>query len=156
MISTRPHSVSPGAYSARLMGEWVSRYWWVIAVPVVPCLLVGYFDLRFFIVAAAWLLIVMPGILALVYFRYALSPEAARMTLPHTVSFSEREIIISWHETEYHDELMPYADVKKVEDTGSMLVITPSNAFRPIMIPLKDFEGQKQVGEVIDLLTKAL
>ncbi len=101
MIATIPHVITPGAYASRLMTECVCRYWWAIAVPVVPCLIAGCYDLRFLIVAAAWLLIVMPGILALVYFRYALSPEAAKMTLPHIVTFADDTITVTWPDTDY-------------------------------------------------------
>jgi len=154
MITTRSHSISPGIYSSRLMVEWVSRHWWAIALPVMPCIVAGFYDLRFFIVTAAWLLIVSPGILALVYFRYALSPEAARMTLPHTVTFSDRDIIISWPETEYRDEIIPYSKLKKVEDTGSALVIAVAGTFLPIIIPVKEFESSKDIVTVMSLLNE--
>ena len=152
MIATIPHVITPGAYASRLMTECVCRYWWAIAVPVVPCLIAGCYDLRFLIVAAAWLLIVMPGILALVYFRYALSPEAAKMTLPHIVTFADDTITVTWPDTDYPPLRIPKADVRSVEDTGSALVVAAPAPLRPLIIPVKSFPSPDDATEAFRLL----
>lgn len=141
MIATEPHVITPGEYSTRLMTEWAARYWWAIAVPIVPCLIAGCFDLRFLIVAAAWVFILVPGILAFVYFHHALSPEAARMTLPHVVTFADNGITVTWPDTDYPPVQIPKARVRSVEDTGSTLVVAAPDAFRPLIIPLKAFRS---------------
>ena len=152
MIATAPHVITPGAYASRLMTECAARYWWAIVVPVVPCLIAGYFDLRFLIVAAAWLLIVMPGILAFVYFRHALSPEAARMTLPHVVTLTDAAITITWPETDYPPVQIPKTDIRSVEDTGKMLVVAAPDPFRPLIIPIGTFRSGVEAAEAIRLL----
>lgn len=77
--------ISSATYSRRLATIWLDRHWWLIVIPVAACLIAGMYDWRWLVIAFALLLIVWPGILMIVYFRYALTPEARKAILDKTV-----------------------------------------------------------------------
>ncbi len=79
MIKTSPFTTSSGDYLAILMGLWLPRYGWVVALPLVVCAVIGAtLDVRFLFIALMLLFIVVPMLMSFLYTYYMLTPEARR------------------------------------------------------------------------------
>lgn len=67
--------------------EWLGRYWWTLALPVAACLAIGTFvNAAFTFVAFMLLCIVLPFVMMMLYFNYALTPEATMAVRHHSVT----------------------------------------------------------------------
>ena len=70
-------SVPSGLYMRRLCLLFIADYWLWLVLPVALCAVLAlWVDVRFVIVAMMVLFIILPMVLALLYFYYGLSPEA--------------------------------------------------------------------------------
>lgn len=117
-------TVKSSVYARRLFAISLTRLWWVIAIPVLGFFVLACYDSRFLYVAFMWLMIVSPGILAFVYFRFALAPEIAIRVLPHRIIESPEGFTIEYesqpdgrYTTE--EEHISKSDITSVEDTAS-------------------------------------
>lgn len=86
-IRTTRHRISANRYMTTVSEEWLGRYWWTLAIPVVACLAVGALvNTAFTFVAFMLLCLVLPFVLMLLYFNYALTPEATMAVRHHSVT----------------------------------------------------------------------
>ncbi len=86
-VITAQHRISANRYMTTVSEEWLGRYWWTLALPVVACLAVGAIvNAAFTFVAFMLLCLVIPFVLMMLYYNYALTPEATMAVRPHTVT----------------------------------------------------------------------
>lgn len=90
MIKTSPFTTSSGDYLSTLMGLWLPRYGWAVALPLVLCAIVGMiWDERFLFIALMLLFIVVPMLMSFLYTYYMLTPEARRAVTRKEVEIDE-------------------------------------------------------------------
>lgn len=88
-----------------------------------------------------FLMIIIPGILALVYFNFALSPELAARTLPMKLSTSPSGITVVYRTHEQSNfkpapESILYSDISCIYGEGKYLIISmASSPYSIIIIP---------------------
>ena len=120
----------PDTYSRRLALIWLGRNWWLIVLPVAACLIVGMHDWRWLVVAFALLLIVWPGILMIVYFNHALTPEARKAILDKkVVENPDGSLSVTYLPSADPDtpappepEHIPVSEIRRVEYTGKSTI----------------------------------
>lgn len=141
-IITLSYTTSPGSYVRMAMGEVLMRYRWGVALPIflaVAGLLVWATytaDLRYVLVALMLIFIVIPGLLALVYFYAALTPTAALCVLPkHLIIEKGKNITVVYEPLKRNDEIVSprkpetifWNDITKWEHTGNQTVATTAS-----------------------------
>ncbi len=158
MVETNYFTISPQQYVRTAMGVWLGRYGW-IGIAIVACFIAaGFHDARFFIVAAAIVLLAYPGIMMLVYFNHALTKEAAYSVIPHKIKIAVDGLEIAYHTDEDRPtppvQTIRIKEVAKVEDTGkSMRLTLKSGRYEIIEIPSAAFSGDG-FAEALQILTK--
>lgn len=134
-------------YVRRLISVWLGRKWWIIAMPLIVLLLLGVRDSRWLIVAMMYIMIVVPGVMAIVYFNFALSPEMAVRVLrqkvtPYPEGFTLTYLPIEDSHFAPEPERIRYADIAEISDTGQNLEIRlKRSAYTLIIIPTSAAES---------------
>lgn len=155
-MTTPPHKVHPHTLVRLLMTEWIKRNWWWIAIPPVTAIVVAaaLHDLRFLLVALIWVFLVAPPVMIIVYFYYALSPEARYSIRLHTITATPQGITISYppepspepdeagaqNPTEatpqaFADDFIPFAEITSVKNHPQYLAIYLGSPYKIILIP---------------------
>lgn len=96
-VTTDPFRISPSAYAAAIMRQWLSIWWWAVAVLPVGAVIAALAtaDIRYLMLALVLTCLVIPPALLIVYYYYALDPRA-RVNIPlHTISFDGSTLTIT-------------------------------------------------------------
>ena len=159
MTETAPFTTTSGRYLSTLIGLWLPRHGWKIALPLIAVAAAGIIlpDARLILVALMLLFIVMPMGMSFLYTYYMLTPEARRAILPKQVMIAPGEYIRLHYlpsekpETEKTDETdgtaidtfpvpadetIPWTDIRRVKLTSSAIVyILNTKRLQFILIP---------------------
>lgn len=161
--------VTPSAYVSRIMTGWLGRYGWVAAVVFGICGAIAAIRWEWLVVTLILLLIVYPFILAMVYFRYGLSPEHLVFTRPMKATLTDNALILrimekSEGEGEESDnvaqtpsmaKVINFNDIKNVSPLKNALLIrlrTPRYA----TVFLPDTGWIETEGEAAEISTRAI
>ncbi|MDE5749940.1 MAG: hypothetical protein K2H87_04135 [Duncaniella sp.] len=89
-VETGVYAVTSAEYIREALSLWIARWWWVLPLPLIPFLVLGFWlgDVRWFMVALMVVFIIIPMGLSLVYFDCLLSPEVRLSLLPKRVAVS--------------------------------------------------------------------
>lgn len=141
--------VKPAIYVRELMSIWMWKYLWLIALPLIVFIVLGCYDTRWLIVALMMLMIVLPGVMLIVYFNFALTPDTARRTLPQSISVSDSGINLTYlphPESGYTPEAehVTFADIKAIDDTGMYLILRLRQSPYSIIILPASASGAKE------------
>lgn len=142
-IHTSQHRISANRYMTTVSEEWLGRYWWTLALPVAACLAIGtLINVAFTFVAFMLLCLVLPFIMMMLYFNYALTPEATMAVRPHTISMDpEKGIDVNFRpDPETGKEFKPvhldWSEVSEVETRSSDVVLKfHRRNYRYVIIP---------------------
>ena len=96
-VITDPFRISPSAYAAAIMRQWLSIWWWAVAVLPVGAVIAALAtaDIRDLMLDLVLTCLVIPPALLIVYYYYALDPRA-RINIPlHTISFDGSTLTIT-------------------------------------------------------------
>lgn len=86
---THPFNTTSGDYFKIILLIWSVRYGWMLLIPLMVMTIIGITsDVRWLIVALCVLFIIMPMVMAMVYFYYLLTPEARRSVTPKRVEIT--------------------------------------------------------------------
>ncbi|MDE7387754.1 MAG: hypothetical protein K2M97_00720 [Muribaculaceae bacterium] len=165
-ITTSLHRISSHRYMTTVGEEWFARYWWVLVLPVGICLAIGItVDAAFTFVAFIILCLVIPPAMMMLYYNYALTPEASAAVRPHTLSVSPAEgldiefapdaesgrsfdpIHVDWNE-------VSHVDVR----SHDVVISLARRPYRYLIIPysaLDPDEGSEAVARLHELLHKS-
>lgn len=158
MVETQYFAIKPQQYVRTAISVWLTRYCWIGLSAVIVAVLAGMYDVRFFIVGAALLLVAYPGILMIVYFNHALTREAAYGLIRHKATLTDRGIDIEYAPEDDHPtpptRHIGKEVIAKTEDTGHAMKITlTSGRYDMILIPTEAFtEGD--FTKAMELLSK--
>lgn len=131
-------SVPSGLYMRRLCLLFIADYWLWLVLPVALCAILAlWVDVRFVIVAMMVLFIILPMVLALLYFYYGLSPEARWSIMDKTVTLDDRGITLDFTDERMKKHVIPMDDVHSIieKDDAVMLMLTGGRRFTCLMLP---------------------
>lgn len=159
MITTNYFKISSATYVRHCFLVWAEKWWWTLALPIAVFVIMGVSDARYFIVAFALTLVVYPGILALLYFNYALRPYAAYALLSRRLIFSVDGIYIDYEPSEEHfvpsNTQIPIDMISKIEDEGAtMIIVLKTSKYDCIIVPEESF-GSGEFAKALKIISPA-
>ena len=131
-------SVPSGLYMRRLCLLFIADYWLWLVLPVALCAILAlWVDVRFVIVAMMVLFIILPMVLALLYFYYGLSPEARWSIMDKIVTLDDRGITLDFTDERMKKHVIRWDDVHGIieKDDAVMLMLTGGRRFTCLMLP---------------------
>lgn len=115
-VRTDIFSGTPLAYVRRVGVQILWHRWWAWLTPVVACFVAAAWEAVWIFVAFMLLFMLYPGLVLLVYYYYAFSPEALRTLEPKTVELTDGAITVTYHgERHIEPQTITSADIKSVE-----------------------------------------
>ena len=111
--------------------------WMWMVLPIAICAILAFFvDVRFIIVAMMVLFIVLPMVLALLYFYYGLSPEARWSIMEKTATLDEDGITLSFTDERMKKHVIPWDDVRYIiiKDDACLLMLS-GRRYTCLMLP---------------------
>ena len=96
-VRTDIFSGTPLAYVRRVGVQILWHRWWAWLTPVVACFMAAAWEAVWIFVAFMLLFMLYPGLVLLVYYYYAFSPEALRTLEPRTVELTDGAITVTYH-----------------------------------------------------------
>lgn len=131
-------SVPSGLYMRRLCLLFIADYWLWLVLPVALCAILAlWVDVRFVIVAMMVLFIILPMVLALLYFYYGLSPEARWSIMDKIVTLDDRGITLDFTDERMKKHVIRWDDVHSIieKDDAVMLMLIGGRRFTCLMLP---------------------
>lgn len=117
-------SVTSGCYMKHLCSMFLADNWLWMALPVAVCgMLAIFIDVRFIIVAMMVLFIVLPMVLALLFFYYGLSPEARWSIMDKSVHIAENAITLDFTHERMKTHVIPMDDVRYIIEKDDVLIL---------------------------------
>lgn len=136
-LTTTPFHDTPGKYVRRIMAMWLGRWWWTMALPVALTALLSVIEAVWLFVALMILCLLVPAVIAMVYYNYALTPQAVATLELKIVSISDNSLVVTYCDKEKTEKIFR-SNIKSVEDTGKLLVVRLKNPeYSHLAIPLK-------------------
>ena len=130
--------VTAGAYMRRLCSIFLADNWLWMVAPVAICVMLAiWMDVRFIIVALMILLIVLPMILALLYFYYGLSPEAQWSIMDKQVDLDNDGLTLTFNDERMKKHVIPWDNVHNIieKDDVWMLMLGGGRRYTCLMLP---------------------
>lgn len=131
--------------------------WMVTAIVGLAIFIVLGFliDFRFFMLALIWLFLILPLVIAFLYFFYGMNPLTAFNSLPHKILFSDSEIKVRIRENIQEETEPEYKDytLKKEQfsryKTGADYVLLFFKQKGWLWLPVSGFENITQFKNVL-------
>ena len=130
--------ISSGQYMRHLFAMFLADYWLWMAMPLAVCAILAiWIDVRFIIVAMMVLFIIMPMVLALLYFYYGFSPEARWSIMEKTVTLDENGITLDFTDERMKKHAIRWDDVHNIieKDDAVMLMLNGGRRYTCLMLP---------------------
>ena len=120
-----------------LGGLFLGNNWLWMVLPVAVCGVLAYWvDVRFVIVALMVLFIVLPMVLALLYFYYGLSPEARWSIMEKTATLDENGITLEFTDERMKTHAIGWDDVRYIiEKKDVVMLMLRGKRYRCLMLP---------------------
>ena len=166
--ATAAYRLKPSSLARIVMGRWLGRWWWALAVLPVAALVGACFDLRWAIVALMFLFVIAPFALMIVYYNYLLKPSMVAMTRRQSAEIDGKtlrfkEISDEENACEARCRSLAMNPGIRLAYTSKMLVVELSDSPDGfVAIPLDAFDGddEKQIemrrNDFITALIKAV
>lgn len=137
-MTIEPCSVSSGTYMRHLCAMFLADNWlWMVAPLALCAVFAVWIDARFIIVAMMVLFIIMPMLLALLYFYYGFSPEARWSIMEKTVTLDENGITLDFTDDRMKKHAIRWDDVHYIieKDDAVMLMLNGGRRYTCLMLP---------------------
>lgn len=111
--------------------------WLWMVLPVAVCgLLAIFIDVRFIIVALMVLFVILPMVLALLYFYYGFSPEARWSIMEKTATIDGTGITLDFADERMKKHVILWDDVRCiVEKPDALMIMLRGKRYTCLMIP---------------------
>ena len=111
--------------------------WLWMVLPVAVCAMLAIFiDVRFVIVAMMVLFIVLPMVLALLFFYYGLSPEARWSIMEKSLNIDENGITLDFTDERMKKHVIPKDGVRSIIEKDDVLILMLNGRrYTCLMIP---------------------
>ena len=130
-------SVSSGTYMRHLCAMFLADNWlWMLAPVAICALLAVWIDIRFVIVAMMVLFIILPMVLALLFFYYGLSPEARWSIMEKTMTIDSTGMTLSFLDERMKTHVISWDDVRDIiEKKDVLLLMLKGRRYTCLMLP---------------------
>lgn len=130
-------SVSAGFYMRHLGALFLTDNWFYMVAPLALCAVLAiWIDVRFVIVAMMVLFMVIPLLLAMLYFYYGLSPEARRSIMEKAVAIDNQSMTLSFVDERMKKHVIRRDDVRQIiEKDDAFLVMLRGKRYTCLMLP---------------------
>ena len=136
-MTVRNCSVTSGCYMKHLCSMFLADNWLWMVLPVAVCgMLAIFIDVRFIIVALMILFVVLPMLLALLYFYYGLSPEARWSIMEKTATIDDSGITLDFADERMKKHVIPREDVHNIiEKDDALIIMLRGKRYTSVMFP---------------------
>ena len=121
-----------------LCGMFVAENWLWMALPLAVCAVLAiWIDVRFIIVGLMVLTIVLPMVLALLYFYYGFSPEARWSIMEKQVDLDNDGLTLTFSDERMKKHIIPWDNVRDIIETDGvwMLMLSGGRRYTCLMLP---------------------
>ena len=120
-----------------LGGLFLADNWLWMVLPVAVCGVLAYWiDVRFIIVALMVLLVILPMILALLYFYYGFSPEARWSIMEKTAAIDREGLTLTFTDERMKKHVIPRDNVRHInEKDDAVLLMLKGRRYTCLMFP---------------------
>ncbi len=123
-MSVENCNVTAGCYMQQLCYMFLADNWLWMLLPVALCGVMAVFiDVRFIIVAMMVLFIVLPMLLALLFFYYGLSLEARWSIMEKSARIDNEGITLSFTDERMKKHVIPAEDVLQIIEKKNVLIL---------------------------------
>lgn len=131
-------SVTAGTYMRHLCMMFLADNWlWMVAPVAVCAVLAVWIDVRFVIVALMVLFVVMPMLLALLYFYYGFSPEARWSIMEKSATVDGQSITLHFTDERMRTHVIRWGDVRTIiEKDDALLLMLKGKRYTCLMLPM--------------------
>ena len=128
---------SSGTYMRLLCAMFLADNWlWMVAPVAICALLAVWIDVRFVIVAMMVLFIVLPMVLALLYFYYGLSPEARWSIMEKQIVIDGMGMALIFSDQRMKAHVIAWHDVRGIiEKDDVLLLMLNGKRYTCLMLP---------------------
>ena len=138
--------IDTSTYSAILRHKYLRRNWWWLALYAAVCVTMSFFDLRLMIAGLLLLVVVLPMLLALIYFNYALVQESRWSILNKRIELSPECMTMTFDHERMSDVTVKWSDMEGYEVARHCIVIDLDiSRYRFIAIPLSAFGNDEKL-----------
>ena len=136
-MTVRKCSVTSGCYMKHLCSMFLADNWLWMVLPVAVCgMLAIFIDVRFIIVALMILFVILPMLLALLYFYYGLSPEARWSIMEKTVTIDDSGISLVFADERMKKHVILRDDVRSIiEKDDALIIMLRGKRYTCLMLP---------------------
>ena len=129
--------VSSGTYMRHLCAMFLADNWLWMVLPIAVCAVLAiWVDVRFIIVAMMVLFIVLPMVLALLYFYYGLSPEARWSIMEKAVTIDDDGMTLEFADERMKTHVIPRDNVRHIiEKDDAWLLMLQGRRYTCLMLP---------------------
>ena len=129
--------VSSGSYMRELCLLFLADNWLWLVLPVAVCAVLAiWVDVRFVIVAMMVLFIVLPMVLALLYFYYGLSQEARWSIMDKSVTIGDAGITLEFTDERMKTHVIPRDNVRHIiEKDDVVMLMLDGKRYTCLMLP---------------------
>lgn len=143
-MTTAPCHITASEYSKLLFSIFWSNNWFWFVLPVVLFAALGMLDWRYFVVALMALLVVIPMVMALVYFYYMLTVETRWSIVEKTVTASNDGLLLDFGQGK--TALVGWKMVSGVYAKGSYVLVQLNvRRYQYLVLPRGAFAGQDDI-----------
>ena len=145
---TAPFSVAPAAHARVALRLYAGRWWPLVVLPPLACIVASAVNPAFLIAALIWILLLLPPAVMAVYFSILLRPSVAVMTRPHIVAFGADAITVTFPVEEADDKddqpslrqlppvSIPYTSIVSIQDVSEYIAVIYRLSSRRTMLLL--------------------
>ena len=121
----------------QLCAMFLADNWlWMVAPVAICALLAVWIDVRFVIVAMMVLFIILPMVLALLFFYYGLSPEARWSIMEKTMKIDSTGMTLSFLDERMKTHVINWDDVRDIiEKKNVLLLMLKGRRYTCLMLP---------------------
>ena len=129
--------VSSGTYMRQVFFLFLADNWLWMVLPVAVCTVLAlWIDVRFAIVAMMVLFIVLPMVLALLYFYYGLSPEARWSIMDKTIDVQQDGLHLYFADERMQKHVIRWDDVRSIiEKDDVVMLMLSGKRYSCLMLP---------------------
>lgn len=104
-ITTGLHRIRPSQFVRTVARTKTTALTSIVAAFIIAAFIAGMtVNSAFYLAIPAFLLVIVPAVISMIFFYYALSPTAAMLTLPHRLAFSDDTVDIDFFDPEVKHE----------------------------------------------------
>ena len=130
--------MTAGAYMRHLGAMFLAENWLWLVLPVAVCAVLAiWVDVRFVIVAMMVVLMVLPMLLALLYFYYGFSPEARWSIMEKQVDLTDEGLALTFADERMKKHIIPWDNVLNIieKDDVWLLMLSGGRRYTCLMLP---------------------